>query len=252
MLNVRGEGMDKKQTVLVTGCASGIGRCIAEKYLQTGYKVIGIDKDECSLDGEFELYLCDLSNEKDVKDTFINIEKRTNSISYLISCAGILFDNTRNTIEKMDLNEWYTVLNNNLTSSMILTREAIPFLKKSTSDKAIVFVSSDQAFYPKNKSSAYATSKGGLVAFSKACAIELIQYGIRVNAVAPASVKTNFIKKMTNSVNRMEEIYQKENWKMPLGIIEPEEVAELLFFLGTPKSRKITGQTIMIDSGLYL
>ena len=70
--------------------------------------------------------------------------------------------------------------------------------------------------------------------------------------VAPASVKTNFIKKMAKSDSRMKDIYRKENETMPLGIIEPEEVAELLFFLGTPKSRKITGQTIMIDSGLYL
>ena len=244
--------MVKNQTVLITGCASGIGSCIVKKYLHDGYIVIGIDKDECSFAGDFSFYLCDLSNENNVRNTFVNIKEKNNSISYLISCAGILFDNKRNTVEEMDLNEWYTVLNNNLTSSMITTREAIPLLKNCSSDKAIVFVSSDQALYPKNKSSAYAVSKGGLVAFSKACSVELIKYGIRVNVVAPASVKTNFIKKMAKSDSRMKDIYRKENEKMPLGIIEPEEVAELLFFLGTPKSRKITGQTIMIDSGLYL
>lgn len=244
--------MSKILTVLVTGCASGIGNCITTKYLQEGYKVLGIDKVECSFPGDFTFYFCDLSNKNNVINTFEKIKEKIDSINYLISCAGILFDKCRNSIEMLDLDEWYAVLNNNLTSSMIITREAIPLLKKSTSDKAIVFVSSDQAFYPKNKSSAYATSKGGLVAFSKASAVELIKYGIRVNTVAPASVKTNFIKKMAGSVNRMEDIYQKENEKMPLGIIEPKEVAELLFFLGTPKSNKITGQTITIDSGLYL
>ena len=58
--------------------------------------------------------------------------------------------------------------------------------------------------------------------------------------------------KLADTSEEMEQIFQKENEKMPLGIIHPEEVAELLFFLGTEKSNRITGQTIIIDSGLYL
>ena len=244
--------MNKKKTVLVTGCASGIGYSTVSKYLQDGFRVIGIDKSECSLTGDFNFYSCDLSSETAVKETFKQIEYNYNSINYLISCAGILYDKRRRTIEEMEINEWYSVLNANLLSSMIVTRETIPFLKNCSNDRAIVFVSSDQALYPKNKSSAYATSKGGLISFSKACAKELIKYGIRVNTVAPASVKTNFIMKLADTSEEMEQIFQKENEKMPLGIIHPEEVAELLFFLGTEKSNRITGQTIIIDSGLYL
>lgn len=244
--------MKENQTVLITGCASGIGNSTVKKYLEAGFNVIGIDKNECFFDGNFRLYLCDLSNESDVKRIFASIKSNYNSINYLINCAGILFNMHRDTVDKMDIVEWCNMMHNNLTSSMLITREAIPVLKKSTNDKAIVFVSSDQAFYPKNKSSAYATSKGGLVTFSKSCAVELLEYSIRVNTVAPASVKTNFIKKLADNSEKMDALYQKENDKMPLGIITPEEVSELIFFLGSPKSKKITGQTIMIDSGLYL
>ena len=152
----------------------------------------------------------------------------------------------------MQLSEWEKVYKTNLTGCMILTRNAIPLLRLARGDKAIVNISSDQAVFPRRKNSAYAVTKAGIENFTKACAVELIEDRIRANCILPASVRSNFINRMVKNEEELKEIYERENEKMPLGIIEPEEVADLVYFLGSEKSSKITGQAILMDSGLYV
>ena len=135
---------------------------------------------------------------------------------------------------------------------MIVTKNTIPLLRNAEGDKAIVNISSDQAVFPRKKNSAYAVTKAGIENFTRACAVELLESRIRANCILPASVRSNFIKKMVNSEEKLKNIFTKENEKMPLGIIEPYEVAELVYFLGSEKAAKITGQSILMDSGLYI
>lgn len=244
--------LNEKKVVIVTGSSSGIGRSVVEKYLQNGYMVLGIDINESKYNENFKTYIGSIADEDCVKDIVNDIKEKYGEANYLINCAGIFYCEQRRNIFEMPVTEWNSVISNNLTGSMIVTREVLPLLKSANGDKAIVFVSSDQSIKPRIKNSAYATSKGGLNVFSKACAIEFLNYGIRVNSVEPASVETNFIKKMSGTEERMNQIYQKENERMPLGIIKSNEVAELIYFLGSNKSSKITGQSLLIDSGLYL
>ena len=75
---------------------------------------------------------------------------------------------------------------------------------------------------------------------------------IRVNVVEAASVRTNFIRKLAKTETRENEIYINEDSKMPLGLLYPDDIANMVFFLGSIKAQKITGQTILIDSGLYI
>jgi len=238
--------------VVITGCASGIGKCVAKKYLDEKFIVIGIDRDKCVPEDNFLMFQVDLSVEEDVKKTFDSISSQYNKIDYLVNCAGIFYDNERCSINNITFSEWNSVMNNNLNSCLLVVQSALPLLKNTYGDKGIVFVSSDQAERPRNKNSAYSTSKGAINTFAKSCAVEFLKYGIRVNTVEPASVETNFIRKMVSTEKEMYSIYEKENAKMPMGIIKPEEVAEVIYFLGSEKSRKITGQKILIDSGLYL
>ncbi len=119
-------------------------------------------------------------------------------------------------------------------------------------DKAVVFISSDQAEHPRRKNSAYAVSKGGIETLTKVCAVEGAVYGVRVNCIKPASVHTNFIRKLADSEAHMAEIYKKAAQEMPFGLIEPEDIAESVFYLGSECAKCITGQSLLIDSGLYL
>lgn len=238
------------KNVVVTGAASGIGKAIAEKYQHMGFTVIGIDKNivEC----DFELFKCDLTNEKEIIDIFKILKIKYKKIDYLINVAGVFFVEKRDVIADMDIINWNATLQNNLTSTMLCCKHAIPLMESDTQkDRAIVNISSDQAFYPRKKNSAYAVSKSGISCLTKVLAQELLFSKIRVNAIAPASVKTNFINKLEKNGKSIEDIYLKENDKMPFGLIMPEDVAELAFFLGSDMAKRITGQIIMMDSGYY-
>ena len=240
----------QNNTVIVTGAASGIGKAVSLQYSKRGYQVIGLDIN--STYSDYPIIHCDIGSEKSVDQAFEQIKERCSSISYLINCAGIFFSGHRSDIEEMTLDDWNSVLQINLTGTMLVTKSSIPLLKKAHGDRGIVFVSSDQATHPRSKNSAYAVSKGGIETLTKLCAAELLDDKIRVNAVAPASVRSNFIQKLAHSKDHLEEIYRKQNERMPLGLIEADDIAEIVLFLGTESAKRITGQIMSIDSGLYL
>lgn len=244
--------MKLKKTVVVTGASSGIGLSIANIYVNNGYQVVGLDKNIGQNIVPFDVIKCDISREHEVVTNFNIIKERYTKIDYLVNCAGIFFDHKRTLIENLDIEEVNMVILNNLIGLMLTTREALPLLKLASGDRAIVNIASDQVEHPKMKNSSYIASKGGVLSFSRACAKEFINYGIRVNVVEPASVQTNFIEKLTSSIEEKEEIYRRENDKMPLGIIDADDIANIAYFLGSEQSRKITGQSILVDSGLYI
>lgn len=236
--------------MLVTGAASGIGRAVAEKYKLTGCEVIGIDKE--SIPCDFRLLACDLADEDQVKSTFASLCEKYQKIDYLINVAGVFYIGKRNTVAEMELSGWNATLHNNLTGTMLCCKYAVPLLENNKAeDRAIVNITSDQAIYPRKKNSAYAVSKSGISCLTKVLAQELMDSKIRVNAIAPASVRTNFIHNLATDKRSVEDIYLMEDQKMPLGLIMPEDVAELAFFLGSKLAKRITGQIIMMDSGLY-
>ena len=240
-----------KKVVVVTGASSGIGKAVAELYANNGFYVCGIDITSTSSSDIIDGYICDITSEAEVERIISDIGKKYGYLNYVINCAGIFYDKERLLIEDMQMSEWEKVYKTNLTGYMIVTRNAIPLLRIAKGDKAIVNISSDQAIFPRRKNSAYAVAKAGIENFTRACAVELIEDYIRANCVLPASVRSNFINRMVKNEEELKEIYERENEKMPLGIIEPEEVAELVYFLGSEKSAKMTGQAILMDSGLY-
>ncbi len=242
--------MKNEKIVLVTGISSGIGKSVARKYYDEGYTVCGIDR--IGNDDAFESYICDISNEIEIENIIRTISQKHHELHYVINCAGIFFSKSREPIENLALSEIKEVLETNVIGTMIVTKHVIPLLKKAVGDRGIINISSDQAYFPRKKNSIYAMSKGGIESFSHACAVELIEHNIRVNTVLPASVRTNFINKMVSDEKEAAALFEKQNQIMPLGVIEPDEVAELVYFLGSERSKKITGQSIMIDSGLYI
>lgn len=240
----------QNKTVVVTGVSSGIGEAVAALYHTRGYQVIGLDLQLTPQ--PFPVLKCNISDEASVHQSFVWIEENCRFVNYLINCAGVFFIKERFSIATMDLHSWESVIRTNLTGTMLVTKYAIPLLEKALGDKAIVNISSDQAVYPRRKNAAYAVSKSGIECLTKLCAVELLQSGIRANAVALSSVRSNFILEMAGSKENMDVIYRQQDAKMPLGLIEAKEAAQTVVFLGSEASLKMTGQVIVVDSGLYL
>lgn len=238
------------EAVIVTGAASGIGRAVAEIYHSNGFNVVGLDL--CDIRAEYPIIICNVSDEESVQKAFDEISERFAAVRYLVNCAGIFFMNRRDGIERITLDEWNEVYKNNATSVMLVTKYAVPMMRLCTGDRAIINISSDQVRYPRQNNASYSVSKSALENYSRVCAAELLKERIRVNVVEAASVRTHFIRKLAKTETKENEIYNKEDSKMPLGLLDPEDVSNMVFFLGSIKAKRITGQTFLIDSGLYI
>lgn len=238
-----------KKYAIVTGVASGIGECIANKFLEDDIYVFGVDINIPN-NKKIDFFQCDIRNEKKVIEFIEYISKKANHIDYLINCAGIFCYFQRSTIENLALDEWQKVIDINLTGTFLITKYSIPLIKKSLNGN-IINLSSEQVVSPQIKSSPYAISKAGVEMFSKILALELLNYKVRVNTIALASVETNFLKNYKKDENVLKEMMKTTDQNMPFGIIKPEDVYHLTEYL-ISENNKITGQTILIDSGVII
>jgi len=237
---------------LVTGGSRGIGREISLLLAQAGAEVIinyrqSKDKAESLLEeitgqgGKAELFQADVSKPEDIQRLFEHIRGKFNRLDILVNNAGMIKDNL---LLSTELSDWDKVLDLNLRGAFLCTRYAAEMMLPNHSGK-IINISSTGAIKGGRGQTNYAASKGGLVAFTRACAVELSGKGIQVNAVLPGMIVTG----MSNRVRKRagEEIMDK----IPSGRFgEPREVASLVLFLASNLSDYITGQAIPVDGGL--
>ena len=237
---------------LVTGGSRGIGREISLLLAQAGAEVIinyrqSKDKAESLLEeitgqgGKAELFQADVSKPEDIQRLFEHIRGKFNRLDILVNNAGMIKDNL---LLSTELSDWDKVLDLNLRGAFLCTRYAAEMMLANHSGK-IINISSTGAIKGGRGQTNYAASKGGLVAFTRACAVELSGKGIQVNAVLPGMIVTG----MSNRVRKRagEEIMDK----IPCGRFgEPREVASLVLFLASNLSDYITGQAIPVDGGL--
>lgn len=239
-----------KKYAVITGVASGIGKAIAESLSnKNDIEVLGIDKNKMVLP-KVKCFRCNLSNESEIIDCVEKIKAITRKIDILVNVAGIFCYEGRYKIENLPVMEWNEVLDANLKSTFLLTKHMIPFLRESKNGIIINF-SSDQVVKPQIKSAPYAVSKAAIEMFSKIAALELLKDKIRVNTIALASVRTNFLKSYIKNDEMIEKMMVESNQAMPFGLIETEDVNEIVKYL-INENNKMTGQTILIDSGTVL
>lgn len=234
---------------LITGVSSGIGECIANNFIEEGIYVFGIDIN-VPKNNKIHFLKCNIKNEDEILNAMDEIRKKTNIIDYVINSAGIFCNKQRSLIENLSKEEWQSVIDVNLTGTFLVTKYTIPFLKNSLNGN-IINLSSEQVILPQFKSAPYAITKAGIEMFSKILALELMDNKIRVNTIALASVRTNFLKNYKKDENVLKKMMEITDKNMPFGIIEPQDVYELVKYL-IKKDNKITGQTILIDSGVVL
>lgn len=235
-----------KLKVVITGANRGIGLSSVKKFINNGWYVCAcvrtksIELTEC-LGANGSIYDLNLSDQSSVVNCARNIISNEKKIDALVNCAGLahgsLFSMTR--IE--DLKNIFQV---NFFSQILFTQYIAKkmILKKSGS---IINISSTSGILADSGTLAYGCSKAAFSQATKIMATELGAFGIRVNGVAPARVETDMGKMIDQKSNSLFE--SRASIK---GDILPENIADLVFFLASKDSQKITGQVIRIDKGL--
>ncbi|MFC2063886.1 SDR family NAD(P)-dependent oxidoreductase [Chloroflexota bacterium] len=241
------------KTVLVTGAAGGIGRAVVDLFASNGWQVIGVDRSNFGpgfpADG---LFICsDISQPDAIESIFDKVQTFSGRLDALVNNAAkqIAKPLLQTTVE-----EWDQVMASNLRSVFLSARVAYPLLKKDGGG-TIVNVSSVHAVQTSVNISAYAASKGGLLALTRAMAIEFAPDNIRVNAILPGAVDTPMLRagldrqhvKGADIHERLENLASKTvNGRVGT----PQEIAESIFFLADDtRSSFITGQALIVDGG---
>ena len=242
------------KTALITGGASGIGLATAERFLEAGARVVigDLNKEESrkavqsirDKGLELESLELDVSEEDSIINVFDVVRKTHGSIDVLVNSAGT---GARMDATELPLKLWQKVMDVNLTGCFLCSREAAGSMLEKESG-SIVNVASIMGLvgggiYP---NPAYQTSKGGVVNLTRTLALDWAKLGIRVNAVAPAFLKTP----LTQSLLEEPGMEKKLLDRTPMGrLVEVSEVADAILFLASEASSMITGHTLPVDGG---
>jgi meso-butanediol dehydrogenase / (S,S)-butanediol dehydrogenase / diacetyl reductase len=240
-------------TALVTGGAYGIGRACARRLAGEGARVVVADLDldaaqevEADLPGGSGPHLAltmDVTNRSSVDEAIGQAVGELGGLDVVINVAG--GDSAHGVFEETDDEIWLTLLNLNLVGVARVCRAAIPFLRRSDRAPAIVTVSSINADVALG-SEPYSSAKAGLAALTRNLAVYLAPDGVRVNAVAPGTIKGRVWENQKGGAERMKPLY-------PLGRVgEPEDVAGAVAFLASTDAGWITGHTLPVEGGLLL
>lgn len=240
----------KNQTVLITGASRGIGKAIANTFINKGHDSILVCKNDISrMDSLYNAatcknlkcirYSCDISSYEDVCRLFNDLNDKNISVDILINNAGISYVGL---LQDMSISDWQNTINTNLSSAFYFSKFVIPHMLKNGAGK-IINISSVWGICGASCEVAYSASKGGLNAFTKALAKELAPSNIQVNALACGLINTDM-----NSHLSPDDICSLKN-EIPAGRMgNPEEIADFTYGLVT-SNNYITGQIINIDGG---
>lgn len=241
-----------EKRVLVTGCASGIGIGIIEKYLKNNYKIIMLDKNEKRLSNivsklndtkrRVQSVVCDIEDVEEVREAAKWAYNLWDGIDILINNAGIAI---REHFVDIPLENWNQIMNVNLRGTFILSQVISKRMIQDNINGSIVNISSKNGLAGSSFLAHYNTSKAGINLLTQSMAVELAEYNIRVNAVAPGFIDTPLDQKMKKEDSNLN--ITKRTPMKRLGTVE--EVANGVYFLTSDQASYITGTTLVIDGG---
>ncbi|HOG79511.1 MAG TPA: SDR family oxidoreductase [Anaerolineaceae bacterium] len=244
---------DPKRIMLITGAAGGIGRATVQLFAQNGWTVIGVDRapfgEPFPSDGFF--IQADIADPAALESIIAQTRSFTHTLDALVNNAAL---QVAKPIIETSVAEWDLTIASNLRSAFLGAKLAHPLLKAGGGG-AIVNMSSVHAVQTSANIAAYAASKGGLLALTRAMAIEFAPDQIRVNAVLPGAVDTPMLRAglgrghvgAGSITERLDNLARKTvNGRVGL----PEEIAHAVYFLadGT-QSSFMTGQALIVDGG---
>lgn len=245
----------REKVVVITGASSGIGRAVALLFAENGAKVVAVGRNEKELntlrdetlekDGTIKIHLADLCETTQVERFFSYLNENFGQIDVLVNAAGIIANGS---IENTTLEDWDKMMNINLRSLFFMMQKCVPLLAKTKGN--IVNISSVAGIRAFPNVLAYCVSKAAVDQLTRCSALELAPQGIRVNAVNPGVVVTNLHKRGGMENEKYDNFLEHSKTTHPIGRVgEPQEIAELIYFLASDKASWITGASYEIDGG---
>jgi NAD(P)-dependent dehydrogenase (short-subunit alcohol dehydrogenase family) len=240
-----------KKVAVITGAMGGIGSATLSAFLDQGWQVYGLDQDAPKESPKNAYYVeCDLADPIAIEKTIAEIAQEADRMDALVNNAAAQITKPLIT---MTLEEWDLIMATNLRAAFLTVKHSYPLLKRAGG--TVINVSSVHAVATSKDIAAYAASKGGLVALTRAMAIEFADDGIRVNAILPGAVDTPMLR---DGIRRGhvgdgtdEELLDALGQKTVMGRVgQPEEIAQTILYLADPqKSGFMTGHPLIVDGG---
>lgn len=244
------------RVAIVTGAAQGIGAVYARGLAAEGAKTVMVDIRDCTETGkmvagaapgaELMAATCDVSDETSVAGLFDAVVDRFGTVDILVNNAAVFATLDRKPFEEIPVDEWDRVMSVNLRGVFLCCRAATPVMRKQQYGK-IINIASDTMMKGTTRFAHYVSSKGGVVAFTRAIAKEVGVDGIRVNSIAPGLTATE--------VMRSAEDFHPGQFDRAVSaralprIEEPEDLVGTVIYLASPDSDFVTGQCIVVNGG---
>ncbi|WP_449540317.1 glucose 1-dehydrogenase [Ferdinandcohnia sp. Marseille-Q9671] len=238
----------QSQVVIITGAANGIGKGIAKAYAETGAKVVAADIDvkagekvvsellDLGMDAIF--IKTDVKNDQDIVELMNQTVQTYGKIDILVNNAGKgLFKSPFD----VTVEEWDDIINTNLRSVFLCSREAARYMKENKNGGAIVNIASTRAIMSEPHSEGYAATKGGIVAITHALSASFATEHITVNAISPGWIETG-------NYDELREIDHEQHFSKRVG--KPADIANACLYLTDPKNNFVTGINLVVDGGM--
>lgn len=242
------------KVVVVTGAASGLGRASAKRFVDEGYSVVAADRDP--FDGlladiggapNLECMSVDVTDEDSVETLFASTVAALGRLDALVHFAGI---SRRKLIPEMSVDDWDEIMDVNFKGTFLCCRSAIPHLQRSGGG-SIVTTGSELAFVGAANIGAYSASKAGVVHLTRCMARDHGSDNIRVNCICPGPIWTPMLERSFASSNDPEEARRRAEESTIMGRLgNPEEIANMAYFLTSDQASYITGAAMLVDGGV--
>ncbi len=237
------------QVAIVTGGANGIGGATAELLKELGAHVVVFDREKPDCTANIENIVIDLANLSGIEDAVNTVIEKFGRVDVLVNVAGVSMPNT---ILELELDKYFTTLDVNLHAPVFLMKYVGNIMVKQAYGR-IVNLTSIHGKLSEPTSTAYDISKAGLEAATRTVALELAEFGVLVNAVAPGFVSTRM--SIVNGQDELESDWFKEvylkNKRLPIARAAfPVEIAQVIAWLSSQSNTYMTGQTLTVDGGL--
>lgn len=243
------------KTALVTGGGSGIGRAIAQLFLEEGARVVISDLNAESLDsalselaayGSVSGVAGDVRSMADAGRMVDATVSAFGGIDILVCNAGIT---SVMPIEQLEEDEWDAVLATNVKGMFTLVKQAVPHMK-AAGGGSIVTLGSEMGIVAVPESPAYNASKGAVIMFTKSIAVDLIRHNIRVNSLCPGITRTPLLQaEVDNSLDPAKTAAEQASWAPIMRVADPREIANGALWLASDESSFAVGSCLVIDGG---